>query len=107
VEGRVGEERKNVDEVDARNWKVGELTESSLESYLWTGEFGGAILKVSQLSCTTVFGLSVGELPGGSGGGLGELSRGIFTFLLMGNCRKSVGHGGDGREEAGEVGREW
>jgi len=55
-----------------------------------------------------VFGDTVEELPGGSGGGLGELSRGIFTFLLMNNCRKSVGHDGDGREEGpGEVGREW
>jgi hypothetical protein len=54
----------------------------------------------------TIFGVSPEELPGGSGGGLGELSRGIFAFLLMDNCRKSVGHGGDRREErAGEVGR--
>lgn len=51
-------------------------------------------------------GISVKELPGGSGGGLGELSRGIFTVLLLDNCRKRVGHGGDGKKkEGGEVGR--
>jgi hypothetical protein len=48
------------------------------------------------------------SIPGGSGGGLGELSRGIFTVLLLDNCRKRAGHGGDRKEEegGGEVGRE-
>jgi hypothetical protein len=34
VEGRVGEERKNIDKVDAGDRKVGEVTESRLEAYL-------------------------------------------------------------------------
>jgi hypothetical protein len=40
---RVGKERENVDEVDTSNGKISELTESILEPYLCTGEFGGAI----------------------------------------------------------------
>jgi hypothetical protein len=34
VEGRVGEERENVDKVNAGNREVGKLAESLLESYL-------------------------------------------------------------------------
>ena len=56
MDRRRSKQRKDVDEIDAGNGKVGELSKGGSEAYLCTGEFGGT---------------------GGRGGGLGLESRGI------------------------------
>lgn len=55
MEGWVGEEREDVDELDALDWEIGEGAKGGLKPHLCTGELGGT---------------------GGMGGGLGLLSRG-------------------------------
>lgn len=42
VQGRIGEDRKDILEENARRREVGELAQSGAESYFKTGEFGGA-----------------------------------------------------------------
>jgi hypothetical protein len=42
VQGRIGEDRKNILEENARGREVRELAQSGAESYFKTGEFGGA-----------------------------------------------------------------
>lgn len=49
-------ERENIDEIDAWDREIGEVSKCGSQAYLCTGEFGGT---------------------GGRGGGDGELSRGI------------------------------
>lgn len=94
----VPEQRKNIDEVDSRNWEVREGLESAEESYLCTGEFGGT---------------------GGGGGGLssrgivacgrGRSGGGVLNVLIRAGRRRnlrSVGvraHDGE-RRRRGEEG---
>jgi hypothetical protein len=42
VQGRIGEDRKDILEENARRGEVGELAQSGAKSYFKTGEFGGA-----------------------------------------------------------------
>lgn len=42
VQGRIGEDRKDILEENARRGEVGELAQSGAQSYFKTGEFGGA-----------------------------------------------------------------
>lgn len=87
LEDWVGEEWEDVDKVNALDWEVWEVTESCVQSYLCTGEFGGT---------------------GGIGGGLGEASRGILLRRCdewccssrksrLGHCERKEGVRLDGR----------
>lgn len=78
MEFRVGEERKDVDEVDARRGEVGELAQGGAQLYFKTGEFGGG---------------------GGMGGGESCLGGGGIWGVARGVLSGEVGHGEEERKK--------
>jgi hypothetical protein len=94
VEGRVGEDGEDILEENAGRREIGELTEGATQSYLKTGEFGGA-------------GGSGGGLSGDLGGGIRSLRRG--DRLGHGEERKGRSSGvkeGGGGVDKGEKKRD-